>query len=210
MEKPLPVPLSKRLFDIVVSVFLLIVASPLWVFFLAAIFFEHSLYGHPRDPLFYREVRISRGKKFLLYKLNIFDQRVIDAFRKNNIFIHTKNLEHEGKLILTGRVLRQVYLDELPQLFNVLRGDMSLVGPRPLNEEVYNNMISVQTPPQALLLAGITGLFQSYKGTERKTAAELDAEYIRQYSHRNGFSLIIYDLSILLRTIKVILLAKGI
>lgn len=210
MEKVLPMPLSKRVFDVATSLFLLVVTFPLWAFFLAVIFLEHILRGRPFDPLFYREVRISRGKKFLLYKFNIFDQRAINELRENHIFIHTKNLEHDGKLILMGKILRQVYLDELPQLLNVLRGDMSLVGPRPLNEEVYNNIMSVQTPPQAFLPAGITGLFQSYKGSEGKTSAELDAEYMRQFSQRKGFSLVFYDLSILLRTIKVILRAKGV
>lgn len=210
MKKALPIPLSKRIFDVIISLFLLVVSCPFWIFFLVIIFLEHVLRGHPFDPLFYREIRISRGKKFLLYKFNIFDQRVIDELRENNTFIHTKKLEHEGKLIFIGEILRRIYMDELPQLFNVLHGDMSLVGPRPLNEEVYNNIISVRVPEQALIPAGITGLFQSYKGSEKKTSAELDAEYLRQYSRRNGLSLVLYDLSILLRTIKVILRARGV
>ena len=205
-----PIPLTKRIFDVVVSLIILVLTLPLWMFLLIIIFLEHILRGHPFDPLFYREIRISRGKKFFLYKFNIFDQRVIDTLRKNGIFIHTKNLEYEDKLILIGKVLRQIYLDELPQLFNVIRGDMSLVGPRPLNEEVYNSIISTRVPAQALLLAGITGLFQSYKGKDGKTSAELDKEYIRQFLLRSGPSLVLYDLTIIFRTVKVILRARGI
>ena len=106
--------------------------------------------------------------------------------------------------------MRQIYLDELPQLFNVIIGDMSLVGPRPLNEEVYNKDSSVRIPAQAIVPAGITGLFQSYKGKEGKTSVELDAEYVRQFKSRSGLSLVIYDFIIILRTIKVILRAKGV
>ena len=205
-----PIPLLKRLFDVFVSLLLFIFTFPLWVFFLIAIFLEHALKGRPFDQLFYRETRISRGKKFSLYKFNIFNQRVIDALRKDNVFIHTKNLENNGNLIFVGKILRQIYLDELPQLFNVIIGDMSLVGPRPLNEEVYNKDSSVRIPAQAIVPAGITGLFQSYKGKEGKTSVELDAEYVRQFKSRSGLSLVIYDFIIILRTIKVILRAKGV
>lgn len=140
MQPPLSMPISKRLFDIVVSGVIVLIMSPFWLLVLLLIFVEHALRGYPFDPLLYKETRISRGKPFTLFKFNIFDQRVVDRIQKSGVFIHTKKLEHAGKTIFIGKILRQIYMDELPQFFNVLRGDMSIVGPRPLNMEVCNSL----------------------------------------------------------------------
>jgi len=209
MPITIKIPLAKRIFDILVAGTILTLISPIWILILILIFIEHTLRGHPLDPLFYKETRMSKGQPFTLYKFNIFDQRVIEDLRKNDIFIHTKKLEHTGKLILIGKILRQIYLDELPQLLNVLRGDMSLVGPRPLNIEVYANLKS-ENRTQAKIPAGITGLFQSYKGKDQKTSMELDAEYFRHFSTKSGLWIVAFDILILLRTVKVVLRARGI
>ncbi len=202
--------IAKRVFDTIFSLCVIIVLSPLWVVFFVLIFFEHVMRGRPFDPLVYSEIRISRGKPFQLFKFNIFDQKVIDTMRHEGVFIHTKVLEHSGKLIFVGRCLRQVYLDELPQLWNVLRGDMSIVGPRPLNKEVFQKLTKVTHPTIAQLQGGMTGIFQSYKGKENTSAAELDALYLGRYIHESGISIVLFDIKIIVRTIKVLMLAKGI
>ena len=209
MKPPLPIPMSKRIFDIVIALIITLLTSPFWLLVTAIIFLEHFFRGHPLDPLFYTETRISKGRPFTLYKFNIFDQRVIDTLRKKGVFIHTKKLEHAGKTIFVGKALRQIYMDELPQLWNVLRGEMSLVGPRPLNIEVCNSL----SPNERVLEripAGITGLFQSYKGSDGKTSKELDAEYLHNFLTKSGFQLISYDTKIIFRTLKVVLRSKGI
>jgi len=209
MQSSLPIPFYKRAFDILISGIVIIFASPFWILVIVFIFLEHSFRGHPFDPLVYAETRISKGRPFTLYKFNIFDQRVIEILRKENTFIHTKKLEHAGSLIFIGKVLRQVYMDELPQFFNVFRGDMSIVGPRPLNIEVCNSL-PVASRVLEKIPAGITGLFQSYKGHGKKTSKELDAEYLDNFVTKSGLGLVWYDAKILARTLAVVLRAKGI
>jgi len=185
-------------------------AAPIWIFFLIGIFIEHLLRGYPLDPLFYKEIRISQGKRFFIYKFNIFDQREIDRMRNLGVFIHTKELEHNGRLIFLGNLLRQTYLDELPQLWNVFKGEMSIVGPRPLNEKVYESLKEKEIPVIDVLKGGLAGLVQASKGEGSKSTAELDADYLEQYRVRGSVSIVLYDLRIILRTIRVMLDAKGI
>ena len=148
---PLPLIWQKRFFDVTLSTLILVLVSPIIVVFIVLIFLEHILLRHPLDPIFYFDERMSRNKMIPLCKFNIFDQRVVDALRGQHVFIHTKELEWNGNTTLTGKILRQVYLDELPQLWNVLRGDMSLVGPRPLNKEVYENIEVISVRPLAYI-----------------------------------------------------------
>lgn len=207
---PLPILPHKRVFDCIASMSLLVFFSPVFVFFLFFIFFEHCLRLRPFDPLIYSEKRISHGRVFRMYKFNIFDQRIIDEMRRSGVFIHTKTLEEQGHLIVVGKMLKQIYLDELPQLWNVLKGEMSLVGPRPVNKEVFEKMKEEGVPPQALLLSGMTGNFQSYKDSYKKSAHELDSEYVKIYQKSSGWRMLGEDIKIILRTIKVVLRARGV
>lgn len=134
-------------------------------------FLEHVVRGFPADPLFYKEERISRNTIFTLYKFNIFNQRIIDSLRKQNKFIYTKKLERDGDTIYVGKILRQIYLDELPQLFNVFMGKMSLVGPRPLNKQLYTIASAIRPHPLAYIAGGMTGNFQSVKDIPGRTSS---------------------------------------
>lgn len=208
--EPVPIVWQKRAFDVCLGSVFLVLTLPLFVLFFSLLVIEHILRGRPFDPLLYSEQRVSRGKLFTLYKFNIFDQRTIDSLRAQNQFIHTKKLEHSRQLILVGTLLKQIYLDELPQLFNVLSGNMSLVGPRPLNREVFASISQKIIPTVARIQGGMTGSYQSHKNTRGKSAAELDALYLEHYTHRSGWVLVAIDIKILLRTLKVLLRAKGV
>ncbi len=208
-QQPLPLVRQKRAFDISIAAALLVLLAPLFAFFFVLIALEHALRGHPTDPLLYSEKRVSRGRLFNIYKFNIFNQRVVDAMRMSGTFIHTKSLEHNGGLIAVGWVLKQIYLDELPQLINVLTGDMSLVGPRPVNTEVYAAMQAEGTPTIALLPGGMTGNYQSRKNTRGASAAELNDAYLAKY-RRGGWRLVATDIVIILRTLGVLARAKGV
>jgi len=205
-----PVVWQKRAFDLVVGTLCALLCLPVFAFFILLIFVEHCLRGRPLDPLFYSERRISRGTLFTFYKFNLFDQRIVEAYRREHKFIHTKDLERSGNVTLVGKLLKQIYLDELPQLYNVLRGEMSLVGPRPLNPEVFTKLAQSGTPPIALLKGGMTGNFQSRKDTNGTSAVALDTEYLRIVTERGGWHVVFTDLTILLRTLKVIARAKGV
>ena len=206
----LPLVWQKRLFDVGLSSVLLVLTSPLFLLFFGLIIVEHTLRGRPFDPLLYSELRVSRGKLFRLNKFNIFDQHVVNELRLNGTFIHSKHLERNGQLLLVGKFLKQIYLDELPQLLAVWKGDMSLVGPRPVNREVFASMCTRGVPAIARIQGGMSGNYQSHKNTRGASAEQLEAYYLQQYMHRSGWGMLRLDIKILLRTCKVLLRAKGV
>lgn len=201
----------KRLFDIVVAAILLIVLLP----FLAVIALLVRLTS-PGPALFSQRRTGQGGRTFIMYK---FRSMVVDADPKiHEEFVlrymsgqaladgncHTPfKLVGDPRVTRLGALLRRTSIDELPQLFNVIRGDMSLVGPRPaLPYEVQH-----YTPIEALRLSvpqGMTGLWQ-VKGRSRvlyKDALGLDLEY----AQRCSFGL---DCQILVSTIWVVLSMAG-
>jgi len=204
-------PMSKRLFDIIFSLIVLVLTSPMIFSLLTAIFVEHVLRCKMFVSLFYVEKRISQGQEFNLIKFNIFKPRVIESMRKQGIFIHTKPLEHDGhSLTIVGKVLQRTYLDELPQFFNILKGDLSLVGPRPVNLEVYENMLKEGVYSKTVIKSGLTGNFQALKGMTDKTDIELDNQYIDYCRSHSSLEILFFDMKIIGRTLKVLFKAQGI
>jgi len=201
---------AKRVFDMVVGFALLVLFSPIFILAMLLIILEHILRGSPFDPLFYLETRISRGKPFQIIKFNIFRHDEVLRLRKKGTLIQTKTLENDGAVIYIGLLLKQIYFDELPQLINVLRGDMGIVGPRPLNENAYQKALGQKVVALKHIKAGITGNFQCYKDIKGKTMKELDDEYLRHVSQDSYFRLLLIDCKILYRTMKFVLRAKGI
>jgi lipopolysaccharide/colanic/teichoic acid biosynthesis glycosyltransferase len=184
--------------------------APFIIGVLVAIKTEQVLRGRPRDPLFYRETRMSMGQPFTFYKFNIFKYEQVLALRASGTLVHTKELEHHGGVLRVGWLLKQVYMDELPQLYNVLRGEMSLVGPRPMNLAVYEDLKRNGVTDKDRVPAGITGLFQSDKGHHAIDAVQADRFYADFYEKNSGLKVLLFDLRIIAKTIIVILQAKGI
>jgi len=109
----------KRVFDVLVSSIVIFIALPLWAFIAIAIKFDSS------GPVFYRGIRVGKdGKLFTIYK---FRTMVADAPNKGPGITSSKDL----RITRVGRLLRKSKIDEMPQLINVLKGEMSIVGPRP-------------------------------------------------------------------------------
>jgi len=153
---------------------------------------------------------MSYGKRFTLYKFNIFKyEQILDA-RSRGEFIHTKKYEHNNGIIKTGWILKQIYMDELPQFVSVLKGDLSIVGPRPVNLEVYDGLMTEGIIDKNRVPGGITGNFQSHKETAGADGNKLDKEYADYYHTQPGYKVLFFDIKIILRTLKVILRAKGI
>ena len=210
-ENIIPISKVKRSFDIFFSFIFLIILLPFFVLILLIIFVEHILRGQPLNPLFYVEKRISQGKKINFTKFNIFKPEVIRKMRSERKFIHTKDLEKDNKsLIFIGKILQRVYLDELPQLVAILKGDLSFVGPRPVNLEVYNKILAKNVNTKTIIKAGLTGSYQSQKGETNKTDVELDKEYINFCQNNSGWKVVLLDIKIILRTFSVIFRAEGI
>lgn len=165
----------KRFIDIVVSLIGIILTSPLFVIFGAAI---HLI---DRGPVFYTQTRLTiDGKLFKIYK---FRTMRVDAEKDG---VARLAGEVDDRITDVGKILRATRLDELPQLFNIIKGEMSLVGPRPERPEIAAEYIE-DLPEFAMRLkmkAGLTGYAQVHGkyNTTPYDKLKLDLHYIRNYS----------------------------
>jgi lipopolysaccharide/colanic/teichoic acid biosynthesis glycosyltransferase len=164
----------------------------------------------PRDRghFFYREPRISRGRLFGLLKFRTLKRDVLDQMRGADG--HARLYEADpDNLTWTGRrLLKPWYLDEVPQLLNVLRGDMSLVGPRPWPPEMVRRQVAEGRDYRNRIPAGLTGPAQVTKG-EAIPFEDLDVLYLERCSTLSSWALVRYDLQILWRTVVVIARGEG-
>lgn len=195
--------IGKRLLDVTLVVMALPVVLPI----VALLAFFVALSGG--NPIYVQD-RVGRGgRSFRMFKLRTMvrdaDDRLADYLAANPMARAEWNLRqkltHDPRITAFGAFLRRTSLDELPQLFNVLRGDMSLVGPRPMMVTQRN-----QYPGTAYyrLRPGLTGPWQI--GARHLTTFADRSIFDDQYENRHG---LIYDLSILLRTVRVVATGTG-
>jgi lipopolysaccharide/colanic/teichoic acid biosynthesis glycosyltransferase len=159
-----------------------------------------------RGPLLYRERRVSRGRSFELLKFRTLRRDVLATAGG-----HAGPLEHDSaNLTWAGRrLLKPWYLDEFPQLFNVLRGDISLVGPRPWPPSLVEHQVANGLDYRNRIMAGLTGPAQVTKGVSGSRYAEHDLRYVEACRALRGWSLVRYDLGILQQTVAVIARGEG-
>ena len=168
--------LAKEIMDIVMGFVLLVAVSP--VMALCAIVIKLSSKG----PVFYKQTRVGKdGKPFLMYKLRTM--RVDAESQTGPVWAE----EEDPRAIASCRWMRRSHMDELPQLLNVIKGDMSLVGPRPERPEILAELEKAYPAVRSRLSVrpGITGLAQIRDGYDTSTAAfrrklEADLEYIER------------------------------
>ena len=185
----------KRLMDVVFSLLGLVISAPF--FLLIAI----SIKLTDRGPVFYKQTRLTKdGKTFEIYK---FRTMIQNAEKYSGAVLAS---EHDPRILLVGRLLRATRLDELPQIFNILKGEMSIVGPRPERPELAAE-IEKEIPEFSYRLkvkAGLTGSAQVYGkyNTTSYDKLKLDLTYIRNYS-------IFLDLKLIFMTPKIMLLKES-
>jgi lipopolysaccharide/colanic/teichoic acid biosynthesis glycosyltransferase len=197
--------LVKRLLDIFVSSLLLLLAAPIVLVVVLALAVDMLLAKNDRGSILYRERRVSRGRPFDLLK---FRTLRCDVLRHAGG--HARPLEADpGNLTWVGRrLLKPWYLDEIPQLLNVLRGDISLVGPRPWPPELVEQQVAEGLTYRNEIPAGLTGPAQVTKGSD-SVYADLDLTYLERCRTLSSWSLLRYDLEILWRTVRVIARGEG-
>lgn len=196
----------KRCIDIIGALIGLIISSP--IFILVSIMY---LFGESKGPVFFKQQRYGKnGELFYIYK---FRSMVVNADEKlkQNKVLYQKYIKNNYKLeqnedpriTKVGRFLRKTSLDELPQFINVLKGDMSLVGPRPIVEEELkeykdkgNDFLSVKP--------GMTGYWQVSGRSNVGYPERVNLELYYVYN-----SSLILDLKIIIKTILLVLLRKG-
>jgi lipopolysaccharide/colanic/teichoic acid biosynthesis glycosyltransferase len=182
--------------------------SPLIVIVLAVMAVNMAVTPADRGGFFYRELRISRGRPFGLLKFRTLRRDVLEQMRGADG--HARLYEADpANLTWAGRkLLKPWYLDEVPQLLNVLRGDMSLVGPRPWPPEMVQRQVAEGRDYRNRVLAGLTGPAQVTKG-EGISFEDLDSLYLERSSSFSSWALVRYDLQILWQTVLVIARGEG-
>ncbi len=211
MSEIIKLPYSKRIFDIIMTIFLFLLLSPLFLFIIIWIIIERIFIKDSRGHFLYIEKRISQGKEFDFYKWRIFKNDVlVEALKKGSV-IHTTDLQSDPEnLTYYGRFLKRIYMDEMPQLWNVLRGDMTLVGPRPTNLENSENFKKTGDFIREVMVCGLTGPFQAQKGHAILSQMDLDQDYVNFLLSNPGWKVILKDLKIIFLTIRIVLEARGI
>jgi lipopolysaccharide/colanic/teichoic acid biosynthesis glycosyltransferase len=193
----------KGICDRVVALCLLILVSPLWVWIVVWIRRDSP------GPALYRQTRAGlAGKPFTIYKFRSMVQNA-DAVTRERLAALTDLTDFvfqepdDPRITRSGRFLRRTSMDELPQLLNIVKGDLSLVGPRPEVAEI----VEKYTPEQRRRLCvqqGVTGWAQVNGRSELTLSATLryDLEYVERWS-------LLFDLRILWRTVRVVWTGRG-
>lgn len=188
-----------RIFDFLSSLSALIILSPLFI--VLSIIIKLTSKG----PIFYLDTRV--GKNKINFKMLKFRSMKINLQNSDNWFTQ----ENDPRITKIGSFLRKTSLDELPQLINVLKGDMSLVGPRPESpfskdsyDEFYWEKVHNVKP-------GITGLAQinGRSNLKLQRKMEFDIEYVDKFNSFSNFKSLVYNIEILLKTVKIVLIKSG-
>jgi len=193
----------KRTLDIVVSLVMLVLLAPLFLITALAIYLENP------GPIFYTQVRVGKdGRHFDFYK---FRSMVVEADKMKDTLMEDNEsndgilfkMKRDPRVTRVGRFIRKFSIDELPQLINVLKGDMSLVGPRPaLPREVAEYTLDQRK--RLHITPGITCIWQVSGRSDIPFSGQvqLDLDYIQSSSF-------FQDIIILLKTIPAVLTGKG-
>lgn len=193
---------AKRTFDVALASTILLLSAPIMLAAIIAIRIDS------RGPVFFKQVRVGRhGETFRLIKLRTM---VVDAEERKADLAHLNEadgalfkIRQDPRITKVGRVLRKLSIDELPQLFNVLQGTMSMVGPRPaLPDEVAE--WDDEVVERLRVLPGLTGMWQVFGRSDAsfETYKRLDLYYVDNWS-------LAHDVRICARTVGVVLTGRG-
>lgn len=183
----------KHVFDRVFALFLIIILSPVWLVIMLAIKLDDD------GPVFFIQDRL--GKDGAIFRIYKFRTMIVNA---DQFLDKQGRVTGKNRITRVGKFLRALSLDELPQVINILKGEMSIIGPRPVLPAHYQRYTNYQKE-RLLMKPGVTGLAQVNGRNTLKWSQRIkyDIWYIEHYS-------LWLDMKILLKTIKVVLLREGI
>ncbi|MDF2152228.1 sugar transferase [Vibrio sp. CAU 1672] len=200
--------LAKRTFDLIVSLCILLICLPLFPLIALAIV------ANSKGPVIYRQLRVGKAtpEQMTLFEIMKFRTMYVDAEQASGAVWATKN---DPRITVVGRFLRKTRLDELPQLFNVLKGEMSLIGPRPERPAFYQKLeseIPYFVERTYGVLPGITGLAQVNQGYDaciEDVRSKVGFDHSYALSLRSFASWITTDLWIMSKTLVVMIDGRG-
>lgn len=198
----------KFLFDKLISFSFLLICTPLLLIIKFFYFVEGLLIPDNKGPMFFSYNAVSQGKVFPKYKIRIIKTKYIDSDgAKRGDWIAFSAEWNEKSRTYMGSFVKKFYLDEIPQFWNVLKGDMSIVGPRPLAVLHYERDLNQGNVSRKYLKGGLLGLGHIMKGKPEFGNPIYEYEYINKYIKLSELGLLWLDLTIIWRGI--ILILKG-
>lgn len=210
LTEPLPERLPKLIFDKLIAGLLLLAAAPFLLLLKIAYVLEGWLIPENKGPMFFSYNAVSAGKVFPKYKIRLIKEKYIDqeGAKRGDWIAFSAEWTPDSRTYV-GQFAKKFYLDELPQFYSVLRGDMSIVGPRPLAVVHYERDLAQGNVTRFLIKGGLLGLGHINKGTPEMGNPVYEYDYIDQYRRLTPLQLLWLDLTIIARGVKVILQGKG-
>lgn len=210
LKKPLPDRLPKLLFDKVLALCFLLLAAPVLLLVKIAYLVEGWLIPENRGAMFFSYNAMSQGRVIPKYKIRLIKTKFIDAegAKRGDWYAHSAEWSQDSRTHV-GHFVKKFYLDELPQFYSILIGDMSFVGPRPLAVHHYERDRAQGNVTRFLLKGGLLGLGHVMKGTLQMGNPIYEYEYVDQYLKLSALGILWLDLTIIARGLKVVAQGKG-
>jgi len=210
LGNPLDQRTAKIIFDKLAAALVLFIIFPFLLILKFVFIIEGLLISENKGPMFFSYKAVSAGKIFEKYKIRLIKMKYIDHEGAKRGDWHAYSAEWTpASRTYVGRFVKKFYLDEIPQFFCVLKGEMSIVGPRPLAVHHYERDIKQGNVARALIKGGLIGLGHVLKGTPKMGEPIYEYEYIDQYLKLSSMKLLWLDFQIIWRGFKVILQGKG-
>ncbi len=210
LKEPLKVPLPKLVFDKLFAFFFLLLSSPVFLLLMMANWIEGLIIPENKGPLFFYYYAMSQGRKFKKWKIRLIKEGYINKELQalGDWHAYQKEWMPEARTYL-GRFVKKFYLDELPQFYLILKGDMSFVGPRPLAIHHYERDLAQGNVTRKLIRGGLLGYGHIRKGTPEFGKPIYEYEYVYRYLHYSSFKLFLTDLYVIWRGITVVVKGGG-
>jgi lipopolysaccharide/colanic/teichoic acid biosynthesis glycosyltransferase len=210
LKKPISVPIPKLIFDKLMATLILICCLPILFLLMLSNWIEGIFIPENRGPLFFYYNAVSRGKVFKKYKIRLIKEKFINKELQAKGDWHAFSNEwNPASRTHLGKFVKKFYLDEIPQFFNVLKGDMSIVGPRPIAVHHYERDLAQGNIPRSLVRGGLLGYGHVRKGTPEFGKPVYEYEYVYRYLHYSSLRLLLLDLYIIGKGISVMVKGKG-
>ena len=210
INKPLPARFFKSAFDKLVALVMLLFSAPIMLLLKLAYVVEGWLIPENAGPMFFYYNAISGGRIIPKYKIRLIKMKYIEPEgAKRHDWIAFSAEWTPNSRTYVGEFAKKFYLDELPQFYSVLKGEISIVGPRPLSILHYERDKAQGNVTRFLLRGGMLGLGHINKGTSEMGNPVYEYEYIDQYLKRSSWGLLMLDLWVIWKGVLVIVKGGG-